>query len=77
MAVGGTIVQIVGSAVEVFDSVNFDREWRRLEHPELVREGDSLWWQSHTGYLTRRPEFEDKNIGKCTACNPHGRPSKD
>jgi hypothetical protein len=69
--VGGTIVQIVGDAVEVLDT--FDRCWRKLDNPQEVREGDSIWWQSFTGYLSRRPHFTDKNIGRCRPCNPHGR----
>jgi hypothetical protein len=73
--IGGEIVQVVGSSVEVFDGQTFDRCWRLLEQPEKVRVGDSLWWESHTGYLSRRPEFRDMNIGRCVACNPHGRRS--
>ena len=71
---GGTIVQKVGDTVEVLDEL--DRCWRKLERPDEVREGDSLWWESHTGYLSRHPEFRDKNIGRCVACNPHGRTSR-
>ena len=73
--VGGVITQIVGNTVEVLDDSGptFDRCWRKLERPGEAREGDSLWWMSKTGYLTRRPEFEDRNIGRCEPCNPHGR----
>jgi hypothetical protein len=70
--VGGTIVQKSGDAVEVLDT-NCDRCWRKLDRPEEAREGDSLWWQSFTGYLSRGGEFHDKNIGRCRPCNPHGR----
>ena len=71
--VGGTVVQVSGSAVEVLDGTYFDRCWRKLDHPEQVRVGDVLWWQSFGGYLSRRPEFTDKKIGRCVPCNPHGR----
>ena len=76
--VGGRIVQVSGNAVEVLDDSGhtFDRCWRLLDNPSAVREGDSLWWQSHTGYLSRRPEFRDRDIGRCVACNPHGRESE-
>jgi hypothetical protein len=75
--VGGFIVQKAGDAVEVVDTGPFDRCWRKLERPDEVREGDSLWWQSFTGYLTRHEGgavvFRDKDIGRCEPCNPHGR----
>lgn len=70
--IGGTIVQVVGDAVEVLDTT-FDRCWRRLVAGVDVREGDEIWWQSHTGYLSRKGEFRDRNIGRCVSCNPHGR----
>ncbi len=73
--VGGTIVQITGLAVEVLDEQTLDRCWRVLKSAKDVRVGDCIWWMSHTGYLTRRtiPGFTDKNVGRCVACNPHGR----
>lgn len=77
--VGGTIVQVVGDAVEVLCERHFDRCWRRVE-PDgwtnmRICVGDRLWWQSGQGYLTREGIFTDYPVGRCVACNPHGRPS--
>lgn len=71
--IGGTIVQIVGDAVEVLEHTHLDRCWRKLENPGLICIGDEIWWQSYTGYLSRGDVFRDKNIGTCVPCNPHGR----
>jgi hypothetical protein len=64
--IGGTIVQIVGHKIEVLDEGSLDRRWRKLEHVEEVREGDSIWWESHIGYASRPEIFRDKNVGRCT-----------
>lgn len=70
---GGIIVQVVGRAVEVLDSQTFDRCWRLLPEFHIAVAGDQLWWESGQGYLSREGKFVDSNIGRCVACNPHGR----
>ena len=51
--------------VEVLDVQTFDREWRLVQRSEGVDEGDLLWWQSKTGFLTRDGIFTDRDIGPC------------
>jgi hypothetical protein len=75
--IGGTVVQKSGSTIEVLDDHSFDRCWRVLENPDEVREGDSIWWQNHRGFLSRAGEFRDRKIGLCLGCNPHGRKSNE
>jgi len=71
--IGGIVIQICGNAIEVLDTVYLDRCWRLLEKPYEVKEGDSIWWQSKNAYLSRKPDFSDKQIGKCVPCNPFGK----
>jgi hypothetical protein len=86
--IGGIVVQVVeglwidedpesrsnlsGCRVEVLDITCFDRQWRHLPQATGVHEGDSLWWQSHRGYLsTEEDGFEDLDVGPCLPCeNP-------
>ena len=63
--IGGVVVQVASPYVEVLDTHSFDRCWRILRWSCAVREGDTLWWQSFQGYLTRPGEFEDFPIGPC------------
>lgn len=74
--IGGTIIQKVGSAIEVLEHQSCDRCWRRLERSDEVKSGDEIWWMSHTAYLSRTENghqvFRDKNIGKCMSCAPFG-----
>lgn len=66
--VGGEVINVVVTServhVEVLDTRNFDRCWRDCRSTE-PRPGDSLWWQSWKGYLSREGEFSDKCIGRC------------
>ena len=77
--VGGTVIQVVPrethDLVEVLDESNFDRQWRIVDS-SVVKERDSLWWQSFTGYLTRRPGFNDRDIGTCKPSNGPAEPGK-
>lgn len=77
--IGGTVVQVVPDGtytfVEVLENTYFDRVWRIVAprggaKPYPIKSGDSLWWQSGTGYLSRRDAndnviFQDIVIGSC------------
>ena len=62
--IGGIIVQVIDYHIEVLSVRNFDRTWRRVETTD-VWAGDSIWWQSYQGYLSRPGEFTDRSIGSC------------
>ena len=66
--IGGRVQQVVGDRVEVLDLVYFDRAWRLVETTD-IQDGDTLWWQSFTGYLSRAGQFADRNIGSCRPAN--------
>lgn len=78
--VGGQVVQVVYGLgcnaegeldesvyVEVLETDEpFARTWRKLPQPgRRVYVGDSIWWQSRRGYLTRAAEFADMPVGAC------------
>jgi hypothetical protein len=74
--IGGRVQQVIDHDgfrfVEVLDHlVHGDRVWRSVHPTADVQEGDSLWWQSFVGFLTRHGSFVDRNIGTCKpACSP-------
>ncbi len=64
MMIGGRVQQRVGNRVEVLCTKYMDRAWRLVEF-DGIREGDTLWWGSGKGYLSRECKFYDKPIGVC------------
>ena len=70
---GGTVINIVRLPtcikVEVLDLTCCDRQFRTIEKSVDIQKEDTLWWQSHTGYLSREGLFHDRNIGPCIATN--------
>lgn len=86
--VGGIIVQVVPDGrrtyVEVLENTYFSRTWRVIRPRDDtecygILVGDTLWWQSHVGFLSRRDEngepiLQDLVVGECQpADNPLSR----
>lgn len=87
--VGGRVQQVVDSIltggghscrVEVLNELCFDRCWIGLVEPStLPRDGDRIWWQGATAFLTRPIQrsgcegecvFVDRKIGRCYPARP-------
>lgn len=67
---GGTVIRVVGEYAEVLDKEYVNRQWRRCKETTDIQVDDQLWWQSDIGYLGRRAEFADRNIGSCRPSDP-------
>ena len=71
--IGGRVQQWTGTHVEVFDHHNFDRCWRIFpDGPPLFepQEGDRIWWQSGSTYLSRGSVMVDRDIGRSFPADP-------
>lgn len=70
--IGGTVIhwaddETKGQYVEIQDGN--DISWRHLSESREALVGDSLWWISLTGFLSRSGEFTDRNVGRCVPCD--------